>query len=138
LDYVLLFIPNEQIYNFIHEQDFSILDEGLKQHVVFCSPITLYAVLAVIRQAVENFNLEETSREILSLLGAFNKQWSEFVARMEMMGKRIEDAQKEFNTLVTTRKNQLERPLRKIEDLRIQKGITTALPGEIPLPPEEI
>ena len=31
VDYVLLFIPNEQIYSFIHEQDSSILDEGLKK-----------------------------------------------------------------------------------------------------------
>ena len=137
VDYVLLFIPNEQIYAFIHEQDYRILDEGLKQHVVFCSPVTLYAVLSIIRQAVENFNLEETSREILGLLGAFNKQWNEFVARMDMMGKRLDDAQREFQSLVTTRRNQLERPLNKIEDLRKQKGITAALPGEIPLPPEE-
>src|SRR5262249_9793772 len=29
VDYVLLFIPNEQIYGFIHEQDRSILDEAI-------------------------------------------------------------------------------------------------------------
>jgi DNA recombination protein RmuC len=104
--------------------------------VVFCSPITLFAVLAIIRQATENFSLEQTSREILALLGAFNKQWGEFVARMELMGKRLADAQIEYESLVTTRKNQLERPLRKIEELRQQKGITAALPDEIPLPPE--
>jgi len=57
VDYVLLFIPNEQIYSFIHEQDSSILDEGIKNRVIFCSPITLFAVLAVIRQAVDNFAL---------------------------------------------------------------------------------
>ena len=38
VDYVLLFIPNEQIYAFIHEQDSSILDEGIKHRVVFLSP----------------------------------------------------------------------------------------------------
>ena len=58
VDYVLLFIPNEQIYAFIHEQDSSILDDGIKNRVIFCSPITLFAVLAVIRQAVDNFALE--------------------------------------------------------------------------------
>ncbi len=137
VDYVLLFIPNEQIYSFIHEQDTGILDEGLKQHVVFCSPITLFAVLAIIRQATENFSLEQTSREILGLLGAFNKQWGEFVARMEIMGKRLADAQREYEALVTTRRNQLERPLRKIEELRQEKGIAAALPDEIPLPPEQ-
>jgi len=63
VDYVLLFIPNEQIYAFIHEQDHSVLDEGMKNKVVFCSPITLFAILAVVRVAVDNFSLEQASNE---------------------------------------------------------------------------
>ena len=124
VDYVLLFIPNEQIYSFIHEQDSSILDEGLKNRVIFCSPITLFAVLAVIRQAVDNFALERTSNEILSLLGIFKKQWGEFVKKLELLGKRIEDTQKEYELLTTTRRRQLERPLNRIDDLRTQKGLS--------------
>ncbi|HDH87549.1 MAG: DNA recombination protein RmuC [Deltaproteobacteria bacterium] len=123
LDYVLLFIPNEQVYSFIHEQDSSILDEGLKNKVIFCSPITLFAVLAVIRQSVDNFALEKTSNEILSLFGVFKKQWDEFLKKLDILGKRIEDTQKEYESLATTRRRQLERPLNKIDDLREQKGI---------------
>ena len=59
VDYVLLFIPNEQVYAFIHEQDRTILDDALMNKVVFCSPLTLYAILAVIRRAVDNFTLEK-------------------------------------------------------------------------------
>jgi DNA recombination protein RmuC len=123
VDYVLLFIPNEQVYSFIHEQDSSILDEGLKNRVIFCSPITLFAVLAVIRQSVDNFALGKTSNEILSLFGVFKKQWDEFLKKLELLGKRIEDTQKEYELLVTTRRRQLERPLNKIDDLRTQKGL---------------
>jgi DNA recombination protein RmuC len=123
VDYVLLFIPNEQIYSFIHEQDSSILDEGIKNRVIFCSPITLFAVLAVIRQAVDNFALEKTSNEILSLLGSFKYQWNEFLKKMDLLGKRIADAQKEYEALTTTRRRQLERPLNKIDDLRTQRGL---------------
>jgi len=123
LNYVLLFIPNEQVYSFIHEQDSSILDEGLKNRVIFCSPITLFAVLAVIRQSVNNFGLEKTSNEILSLFGVFKKQWDEFLKKLDILGKRIEDTQKEYESLATTRRRQLERPLNKIDDLRQQKGI---------------
>jgi len=123
VDYVLLFIPNEQIYSFIHEQDSSILDEGIKNRVIFCSPITLFAVLAVIRQAVDNFALEKTSNEILSLLGSFKNQWNEFLKKMDLLGKRIADAQKEYEALTTTRRRQLERPLNKIDDLRTQRGL---------------
>ncbi|MFC1544864.1 DNA recombination protein RmuC [Gemmatimonadota bacterium] len=123
VDYVLLFIPNEQVYAFIHEQDSTILDEGLKNRVVFCSPLTLYAILAVIRQAVDNFSLEKTSNEILSLLGMFNKQWGMFIDKFDSLGKRIGLVQKDYEALITTRRRQLERPLSKIEDLRAQKGL---------------
>lgn len=124
VDYVIVFIPNEQVYAFINENDNLLLDEALKSKVILCSPITLYAILAVIRHAVDNFNLEKTASQILSLLGAFNKQWSAFCNSLEKMGKKIEEAQKEFDNLTTTRRNQLERPLKQIEDLRKQKGIS--------------
>jgi Uncharacterized protein conserved in bacteria len=130
VDCVLLFIPNEQVYAFIHEQDSSILENGIKNQVVFCSPITLFAVLAVIRQAVEHFALEKTSREILSLLGGFKKQWDEFTNKFEILGKRIEDVQKEYAALITTRRHQLEKPLNKIELLRTQWGLTGPSEGD--------
>ena len=126
IDCVLLFIPNEQIYAFIHEQDGSILEDGLKNRVVFCSPITLFAVLAVIRQAVENFALAQTSNEILALLGSFKKQWEAFLDKFEVLGKRINDAMKEYEALTTTRKRQLERPLQKLESLRTQRKLPPA------------
>ncbi len=133
VDSVLLFIPNEQIYAFIHEQDGSILDDGIKNGVVFCSPLTLFAILAVIRKAVDNFSLEQTSNEILSLLGAFKKQWDEFLAKLELVGKRIGDAQKEYEALTTTRRRQLEKPLNRIEDLRMQRGLPVS--GDQDSPP---
>ena len=132
VNYVLLFIPNEQVYGFIHEQDSLILDEGMKSRVILCSPVTLFAVLAVIRQALDCFVLEQTSNEILSLLGAFNKQWDLFVKKFEGLGKRIEDVHKEYEGLNTTRRRQLEKPLTKIEELRKGRGIEQALSdGEI-------
>lgn len=123
LDYVLLFVPNEQIYGFIHEQDPTILDEGLRKRVVFCSPVTLFAVLAVIRQAVDNFSLEQTSNEILTLLSKFKKQWGMFLEKLENVGKKLDAAQKEYQDLSTTRRKQLERPLDQIDEIRRQKGL---------------
>ncbi|HOT97601.1 MAG TPA: DNA recombination protein RmuC [bacterium] len=118
VDYVLLFIPNEQIYGFIQEQDHTLFDDGLKQHVIACSPMTLFAVLAVVRQSIDNFALERTSLEILRLLGNFRKQWDEFIKRMEGLGKSLNAAQADYEALVTTRRRMLEVPLQKIEALR--------------------
>ena len=123
VDYVLVFIPNEQVYGFIHESDRTIMDEALKQKVVLCSPFTLYAVLAVVRQGIENFNLAQTASEMLNLLGDFSKQWGAYKEKFSVMGKRLDDARKEYDTLITTRTNMLERPLKKIDELRKQKAI---------------
>lgn len=123
VDYVIVFIPNEQVYGFIQEQDSSIAEEAIKNKVILCSPLTLYAVLAVIRQAIDNFNLEKTSAQMLSLFGTFKEQWTKFHEAMDKMGKKIKDAYDEFDALATTRKRMLERPLDKIEELRVQKGI---------------
>jgi len=131
VDYVIVFIPNEQVYAFINEHDSSLLDQALKDKVILCSPITLYAILAVIRQAVDNFNLEKTAAQIMSLLGTFNKQWNSFINSFDKMGKKIEEAQREYNHLTSTRRNQLERPLRQIADLRQQRGITEDTIDEI-------
>ncbi len=127
VDCVLLFIPSEQVFAFIHEQAPTLLDEGLKARVILCSPITLFSVLAVIRQAIENFALQRTSHEILDLLSEFRKQWTLFVKKMDLLGKRISDAQAEYESLITTRRRQLEGPLNRVEDLRQQR---TPLPSD--------
>ena len=123
IDYALLFIPNDQIYAFIHEQDSLVLDEGMRNKVLLVSPLNLFAVLAIIRQAVTSFALEQTSNEILSLFGTFKKQWDEFQNKFVLLGKRIDDVQKEYEALSTTRRRQLERPLNRIEELRSQRGL---------------
>ncbi len=124
VDYVLLFIPNEQIYSFIHEQDSDIMDEGLKKRVIICSPLTLFAVLAVIRAAVDNVALEKTSNRILSLLGSFKAQWVKFTVSLEKVGKHIDAVHKEYDGLITTRRRALEKPLDEIDEIRIQRELS--------------
>jgi DNA recombination protein RmuC len=123
VDYVIVFIPNEQVYSFINEAEPTIMDEALRQKVILCSPFTLYAVLAVIRQAIENFNLERTASEILKLLAEFNKQWAAYKDKFKAMGDRLDAARKEYDALITTRSNMLERPLKKIKELSSQQEI---------------
>ncbi|MFQ6674264.1 MAG: DNA recombination protein RmuC, partial [Fidelibacterota bacterium] len=104
VDYVLVFIPNESIYAFLHQSDRDLLDLALKNRIILCSPITLYAVLSLIRQAVSSFAMEQKAGQIITLLRDFEGQWEMFVASMEKMGRRIEDAKKEFDHLTSTRK----------------------------------
>ncbi|MEE9167686.1 MAG: DNA recombination protein RmuC [Candidatus Neomarinimicrobiota bacterium] len=122
VDYVLLFIPNESIYAFLHQHDPLLIEFALEKHIVLCSPLTLYAVLSLIHQAVGSFTLEEKAGQIMSLLKEFEKQWQKFVESMQKMGKGIEATRNEFERLTTTRTRQLEKPLQKIKEIELGKS----------------
>jgi len=138
VDCVLLFIPNEQVYAYIQEQDRSILDDALRAKVVFCSPLTLFAVLAVIRQAVDNFQLSRTSHEILQRLQGFEKQWDRFVEQMDKVGRNLKTASNAFEELEGTRRRGVERELERIDALRRDQDAAltpdeSTPPGVLPL-----
>jgi DNA recombination protein RmuC len=124
--YVLLFIPNESVYAFIHEHDREVGDVALAQGVVLCSPFTLFAVLGVIRQAVDCFLMERSADEILVALGRFSDQWGRFSDHVDKLGKQLNTVQGTFDELATTRRSQLERRLDEIDAIRTRRG----LPGE--------
>jgi DNA recombination protein RmuC len=130
VDCVLLFIPNEQLYGFIQEHDGAVLDQALERKIVMCSPLTLFAVLAVVRQAVDSFKLERTTSEILDVLGTFSKQWDGFVTQMDTLGKRLESTASAYDQLVGARRRQLERQLDRIEDLRTDQALAITGGGE--------
>lgn len=123
VDYVILFVPNERVLSFLNECDGSAIDDALKRRVVVCSPFTLYAVLVVIRQAVDNFKFERATSEMLDLLGGFHKQWDEFVKSFDAVESKIENLQEAFAALTTTRRKQLDRVLTKIDEVRVRQGI---------------
>ena len=128
--YVIVFLPSEQVYGLVLQTQPDLIDEALTKHVVLVGPLTLYAVLAVMRQAAESANLLKTADEVLALLGDFLKQWESYKAVTDRMGRRIEDAKKEYDTLVGTRTRMLERPLARIDDLRKQRGLPDGGPAE--------
>jgi DNA recombination protein RmuC len=131
VDELLLFIPNESVYAFIHEHDATLVDFALQQRVVLCSPFTLFAVLAVIRQAVDSFMLERTSDEILKCLGSFTDQWGRFSEALDGLGKRMDSAQSAYNELAGTRRRQLQRRLDEIDQLRARRGIDPSGSAEV-------
>ena len=122
VDCVLMFIPNEALFGFIQEHDRGLVDEALQRKIVLCSPLTLFAVLAVVRQSVDNFQLERTSDQILTLLADFRTQWDKFVDEFDKLGTHLMRAQKTYDTLCTTRRRQLERPLDKLDEVRISRA----------------
>ena len=124
LDYVLVFIPNEQIYQYIHEQESSLINDAMANKVVLCSPISLFAILVVIRQAVDNFSLEQSSNEVISQIRAFHNQWDLFIDQLNRVEKQLDSFRDGFKLLIERRRRALERPLARIKDIQEERGLS--------------
>lgn len=129
VDYLLLFIPNESVYGFLHEHDPDLIDFAISQQVVLCSPTTLFAVLAVIRQAMDNFLVDQRSHEILAALSSLRHQWEKWGEPMDKMRRGLDSAHKAFEDLSGPRTRQFERSLEKLEAFRDGDGDTDGLPA---------
>jgi DNA recombination protein RmuC len=73
LDVAFMYIPSESVFHEVlvgmHERDGAGLsDYALRRRVVPVSPNTLYAYLSVVRIGMRGFQLQESAREILTLL----------------------------------------------------------------------
>ncbi len=123
VDYVLMFLPNEQLTGFIQEHDPQLIDDAMTQRVVMCSPLTLFAFLGVIRQAYDNFVIEQTSDQILALIGRFGVQWQKYSEALDRTKVKFEQLDRQFDELVGTRKRQLEKPLYQLEAVRRERNL---------------
>tara|TARA_B100001113_G_C21045340_1_gene594230 strand:- start:6 stop:1103 length:1098 start_codon:yes stop_codon:yes gene_type:complete len=119
VDYVLMFIPNESVYAFLNQEDKDLIDFSLSKKVLLCSPITLYAVLSLIRQAVSNFAMEQKAGEMQDLVVIFRKQWEQFSEKVQAMGKSISALSNHYDDLKGPRFRALEKPMEKINELQL-------------------
>lgn len=121
--FVLLFIPNEAVYGFIHGHDPGLADEALAQKVVLCSPFTLFAVLGVIRQAADAVALQRGADEVLDVLAGFSKQWDQFTERLDALGRNLQTVSNCYEQLNGPRRRQLERQLDRVDAVRQRRGL---------------
>lgn len=131
LDFVLLFIPNEQVYGLIQEKMPGLLDVALNQKVVLCSPFTLYAMLSVIRQAYENFRYEKDIKKIIVLIEQFVKSYDRFKERFEGIGSSIEKLERQYADVKGKSFKQIDTKIRKIDDYKKGKNINFDMQEEL-------
>ena len=131
VDCMVLFIPNEAVYAFLHDADPDVLDVALGHKVVLCSPATLFAVLAVVRQSVEQFRLERTSDEILRCLGGVTEEWTKFTESLDKVARQLDTVTRSFHDeLNGTRRRVFDKSLAEVDRLRDAQAPLPTGPGE--------
>lgn len=121
VDFVILFIPNEMIFSYIYEKMPELWQDAMTRKVVLTGPFSFTAILRMIKQAYENFRVQGNIHNIIGNIKAFEKEFDTFADSFYKFGERIGSLQKQYDSVSTTRFNQLVRRIDKVK----QEGIGT-------------
>ncbi len=129
VDYMVMFIPNEQVYAFVGENDRAFMDDALKSKIIVCGPYTLYAVVSTIREAVNNFQMAQAAGETRELMEKFRKEWKNYTEIFDEVADAVDTVYEGFSRMASTRKKKLEAVLEEISELGQAKEIGQPKPA---------
>ncbi|MEO1017332.1 MAG: DNA recombination protein RmuC, partial [Pseudomonadota bacterium] len=115
LEFALLFVPNEQVFRAMFETSPEVLDEALGRGVLMASPVSLIAILALVRRASMQLRLQDATRELLALLADFRKAWDKNIEQQDRMGRRIEDLNDDYRLVTGERRRSIARIIDRLD-----------------------
>ncbi|MCL2684500.1 MAG: DNA recombination protein RmuC [Synergistaceae bacterium] len=139
-DFAIMFVPTEALYAEIVRRTelFENLQRTFKVTVV--GPTNLAAFLNSLQMGFRTLAIERRSNEVWELLGAVKTEFGKFVGIMDKVKKRLDTAAREIDT-IGVRSRAIERTLRNVEDLPVEKSAFLLAdnenPTEIPDPSDE-
>lgn len=128
VDFVILFIPNEMIFSFIYDKMPQIWEDAMAKKVVLAGPFSFTAILRMVKQAYENFRVQENIFKIVGHVQSVEKEFDKFSEEFDKVGVKIDQLQKQYSDISTTRVNQMKR---KMDLVRLEGGVT--INPQIPL-----
>ncbi len=100
MDFALMYIPSEAVfYEIVNLTELTDFAKGLRVYPV--SPSTLYAHLQTILLSFEGKKMEATSREVLQLLRALQKDYEKTEGAIGVLGKHLQNAYNQMNNVVS-------------------------------------
>ena len=128
VDYILIFIPNEQVYGVINEQMPMLIDECLQKRIILCGPWTLYAIVRIIWQAWQHYHYAESVHDIVKTIKGFTEEYERFKTRFDELGERLRKTTEGYDEIARVSFRKLEQRMQQVEDYRKGQGIPEGVP----------
>ncbi len=133
VDYVLLFVPSESVFEIINKRFAAIIDSSFSQKVILVSPHSFFAVVRTIQESYTHFYYEQNLKEILKNLQDLLTNFERFKGEFVEVGTALASATKKYDKIGTTRYKEISRITTKINQYQIDQGEPPiALPLEAP------
>ena len=123
IDYALLFVPVEGIFQFIVENELEltngkidIYNEAIEKNIIMVPPSLLLVYYSTIKNAVETFSLQDKARDLIDLHKVFLTQWEKYRKQIEGLQASITSLQNKYDELTNVRSNELFKVVEKIDE----------------------
>ena len=127
IDYALLFVPVEGIFQFIVENELEltngkidIYNEAIEKNIIMVPPSLLLVYYSTIKNAVETFSLQDKARDLIDLHKVFLTQWEKYRKQIDGLQASITSLQNKYDELTNVRSNELFKVVEKIDDLKFE------------------
>lgn len=116
-DFGIMFLPIEGLFAEVVRQPdlITILQRDYK--IVITGPTTLAAMLNSLQMGFKTLAIQKRSSEVWNVLSAVKKEFTTFGGVLEKAQRKLNEANKEIETLVTTRSRMMLSKLRNVEQL---------------------
>lgn len=122
-DFAVMFLPTEGLYAEVvnNPELVSYLQQNYR--VCVAGPSTMAALLNSIQMGFKTIAIQKRSQEVWKILSGVKNEFDKFAGVIEAVQQRINQANKELDTLVGTRTRAIQRQLRSVESLNEEQSI---------------
>jgi len=132
VDYVIIFIPNEQVYGLLNEWLPALIDECLPKKTILCGPWTLYAIVRIIWQAWQHYHYSLAVGDIVRAINGFLQDFGKFKERFVELGELLQRTEEKYQEITTKSYQRLDGRIRRIEDYRQGHHLPEESVGQVP------
>lgn len=123
-DFGIMFLPIEGLFSEVVRQPEVVALLQREYKIIVAGPTTLAAMLNSLQMGFKTLAIQKRSSEVWQILGAVKTEFGKFGGVLEKAQKKINEANKELDSLVGTRTRMMLSKLKKVEELPASESVT--------------
>ena len=121
-DFVVMFVPNEALYQVALQEDPKLIDTAMDKRVVLANPMTLIALLRTVASGIEQQKAYESALQIAQLGGELHDSISTFAGHFTKVGNAITSAANAYNDGLGSLERNVTSKARKLKSMGIKSA----------------
>ena len=121
-DFGIMFLPIEGLFAEVVRQPELVLTLQRDYKIIVTGPTTLAAMLNSLQMGFKTLAIQKRSSEVWQILGAVKTEFGKFGGVLDKAQRKLNEANKELDTLVGTRTRMMLSKLKKVEELPAEES----------------